>query len=358
MSSSTSSSSILSSLRRGWQAVWTASARQVSAIAAPLALAAIMIGALIVVSDMLPPRQGERGLEKITVREQLRRARVVSPEVLIIGDSSALMDVEARELSSLLGFNVESLATLAWVGPAGYGRIVRLLSERASAPRVIVLLMCATGLAVDEPAFAENGWEQMVLEGQTDEAAAPERTRAQRSFGRVLLAARDRIYTRLFLPLVGPPLPGRHGFYYGWPEDVARALDRSQGSLVDPSLPDTTELSVPCHFELSDAVERRLRAFAEATRSSGVQKTYFGITPVPQTAVVGGTLARRAATASRCLAALRLPPSAELPLPAACPARRFATFNHLGAEGRQEYSRLLAQLLRTRVSSVGASSDQ
>ena len=352
MSSSTSSSSVFLALRRGLQAAWAASARQVSAVAVSLAFAAVAIAAMAVVSGALPPRQGEHELEKIIVREQLRRTRTVRPDVLVIGDSSALMDVEARELSSVLQVDVESLATLGWVGPEGYGRMIQKLSERKASPRVVVLLMCQWGLAVDEATFAKTGYERMVLEDLTDDSVDRSATgRREAPHTDAQPGWRGRIHTRLFLPLVEPPLPGRLGFYYGWSEDVARVMDRSRGSLVDPSLPDLAALSVPCQFELSAAVERRLRLFAELTRGNSAQTIYFGITPVPQAAVVDNSLARRAATALRCLEALGLPASSELPVPAAFPTRRFATFSHLSAEGRHAYSQIMAQLLETRLPS-------
>lgn len=365
MSSSTFSSRIASIVARGLKATVAAAVRMGAAFGPSLAVAAAVLVALAVASQHLPSQEGERGLEAIIVREQIRRARTVRPDLLIVGDSSALMGVDARLLSRSLHVDVESLATLGWVGPAGYAQFVRAVSRTPGTPKVVLLLMCGAGLQVEEPTFAQTGYEAAVLQelghppenaNDREEAIVPASIPAfSRQWARtVVSAARERVYTRTFLVLLSPPLPGRLGFYYGWPEDIARAMDRDRGSLVDPTLGDLKTIRVAYQFSISDAVRRRLPAFAAAARTSGATNIWFGITPVPQTVVGPGTLESRAEVASRCLQRLGLSAAAELPAPAWLPATSFATFTHLNALGRQRYSEILVELLRTRLGGAAA----
>ena len=343
-------------LAAGGRAVVEAGTRMLGVLTPTVGFALAAWFGMALAADLLPPHDGTRDLERIIVREQLRRANVIRPEVLVVGDSSALMGVDARRLSRALGRRVESLATLAWVGPAGYGRLVSLASRGGpSHPTAVVVLMCGSSLSLEEYKFRLDDYEQQVL---ATEASSPTDFPAQRAADaarlrgrrvslrpRQLARWRNRIYDRVFLPFVDPPLPGRLGFYYGWPKDIAVALERGQGTMVDPALPNPGRWPARYQFDVSTAVGQRLSVLARSLHEDGVEIASFGITPIPDSAVGAETAASRERTLANCVEALQLPSDAALVLPLSLPAEKFATFSHLNAAGRQEYTDLLAQAL-------------
>lgn len=307
-----------------------------TALGPSLVIAAGLIVIMAGLGERLPPRNGERGIEAIIVREQLRRAVTIRPAVLIVGDSSALMGVDAGRLSRNLGMEVESLATLGWVGPAGYGHFVSMVSRAFASPRVVILLMSGAGLVVDEGTFVATGYEKQVL-GTTGRGAISVRPESWR----------DRTYNRIFLALVDPPLPGSYGSYYGWPESIGRVLQRDHGSMIDPTVANWG-VSGNYRFEVSEAVQRRLPRLADTVGDLGVGRLYFAITPIPQPAVGPDTILSRAEALAHCTRLLRISEGAILPTPVALPQASFATFTHLNEAGRQSYTDTLARVLAAR----------
>lgn len=325
------------------RAVVEAAAHFLAAVGPAAACGAFFFGLMGAVSGRLPPRPADRQLEGIIVREQLRRSTVVRPQLLILGDSAALMGVDVRRLGQELHLQVESLATLGWVGPAGYAQLLDAVVQRAGPPEWVVVLMCGVSLALSEEQFAQAGYEMRVLSGT---ASGEEVTRA---------SMRDRIYERLFSPLLDPPLPGRYGFYYGWPADIAATLERGHGSMVDPSVSNTASLAPSYRFEVSPAVSGRLRLFGHALRARGTaRRRLFGTMPLPQTAVGPDSDATRRQALSQVMLTLHFPENSILDLPLALPYTQFASLTHLNAAGREVFTEILSRALRQRIEADAA----
>jgi hypothetical protein len=302
MSSSTSSS----------EAGLVAASRVVLRAAGPaLLVGAVVLGLLHVVARPLPA-PAPRDLEGVIVSTQIARARAMkSARLLLVGDSSALMGIDA----AALGPGVESLATIGYVGPAGFAHLAR----QVEAPSVVVILHGAS-LSVPEATFAKRGFERLVL-GET----RPVRFR-------------DAIFERLFAPALDLPLPGRYGARYGRPDRLAAALETGHGTVVDPNhfTPDRTP---PFRFVLAPEVATRLDVLAEALAG---RRVWFALAPLPASRVDAETLATHDAVAAEVARRLR---ARLLPLPVSLPDDRFATATHLDARGRAELTALLARLL-------------
>lgn len=73
--------------------------------------------------------------------QMARALKIGDADVIMIGDSSCLMGVDAKRLSSLTGLNVQSLCTYATLGPEGFGIILERYLSRARKARLVIVMM-------------------------------------------------------------------------------------------------------------------------------------------------------------------------------------------------------------------------
>jgi hypothetical protein len=84
----------------------------VARLAGPTLLAALMAIAVAEASYRLEPSELPADLESIVIQTQQTRAQTIAnADLLVVGDSSGLMDIDAARLASLMGRRVESLST-------------------------------------------------------------------------------------------------------------------------------------------------------------------------------------------------------------------------------------------------------
>jgi hypothetical protein len=310
--------------------------RVIVALGPPAGAALVLVLTAAALAARLPAPATDEDMANLVVGAQMRRAERLGPaDLLVLGDSSGLMGVDAARMERPLGRRVQSLATVGYVGPAGYARMLDRVATHTTERPQVLLLLSPVSLAIDEAGFATKGLglETKVLAGPT---VAPRESEVRPV---------ELIYARLFAPLIRAPMPGRLGFHYGWPEDVARALDDGHGTLIDPNRFEEASVQRPTRFEVTPAVEARMRVLAVALRAHA-RAPLFAFTPIPQRAVGADTEATRAAARDRILALLGLPDSAYLALPTALPGSLFATSFHLDATGRQHFTELLVAELR------------
>lgn len=301
----------------------------------PAVAVALVILVLAWAWDRRHPLENPNIVESVIVAEQIERARTIPrADVLILGDSSALMGVDAGALGRLLGRRVESLATLAWVGPAGYARLIADYAARNSLPALIFLFNPAA-LSVTEAAFETNGYEREVLE-------TPQRAGAS-----VLDAARYSLYVHAIMRAVVLPLPGVYGKEYGWPDRLAARLRDHHGSLVDPNV---LKEEVPATFAIGQPFARRLPSLRDAIVAARPEHVYLALTPIAATGVSPEIVASRLAVSTTLAIRLGLSPSDTLlPLPPSLPKELFAVWTHLSAAGQRRYTEELAALLEPRL---------
>jgi hypothetical protein len=275
-----------------------------------------------------PPRPD---LESIIVEGQRARAHTISDlDLLVIGDSSALMDVDAVRLGTALGGKrVESLATIGYVGPAGYAR---LLADYASAghpvPTVIVL-MHGVSLALSNSEIGERGFEAMVLEP------------ARRCLPGT---AQNVIYQHVLAPALDLPLPGAYGRFYGGAAGLVAALRDNHGTLIDPNELPARPAAVP--FLLSTGVATRLEVLRRTLALIRPRRVVVAVSPIPARAVGSRTEAKREVLSAQL--AGRIGAETPLNLPSYLSDELFASVTHLNAGGRRIYTDLLAAELRKR----------
>ncbi|MEW5945305.1 MAG: hypothetical protein AB1742_03820 [bacterium] len=276
------------------------------------------------------PDMSNTSIERIIVSEQLERAGTITDaDIIMTGDSSALMGLDVVMLGELIGGRrVESLATIGYVGPDAYGRILEIFTSHAGYTPVVIILMHGESLNLSEEKL------NLIPLEEKDVKRLP--------FGH---EARRKLFEDVIGRVVSIPLPGAYGRHYGWPEDFRKALRSQGGTLTDPNKLDANSSKRDYEFTLTGPVEERMARLGEILERLNPCHVYFGITPLHESSKSGITLTSRAAVLRRCAYLLRLNDRNILGLPVSMPDRYFSTFTHLNYEGQKVYTSRVARTL-------------
>jgi len=256
-------------------------------------------------------------------------------DLLLLGDSACLMDVNAARLGQLLGRRALNLSTLSYLSLPGQGRLLReYVAANPGQLRTVVLLLHPGTLRLQaQPA----DYDELLadgLAGRDSFQTATGQGRLNRWLG--LEVFRGRLLSR-FLPF---PLPGQYGLAYGFTTELWRRLDEGQGSATDPHRFDFSSARASAEFRLARQFEAQSRQFRNCV-PPGV-KLVVGLTPVPQSFAQQN----HAPTCQLMLEQLAgwLAADAVLTnLPTTLPDELFASVTHLSARGADRFTELLAR---------------
>lgn len=274
-------------------------------------------------------------LEAAIVRGQLARAETlpVDTDVVLVGDSSGLINVDAAALGAGLdGAGVEGLATVAFAGPSGHALMLDRLRARGVAPRRVLLAIRVLAL----PSGPNREAVRRLLETPPAPPAAATAARM-----------RDRLQA-LLAPALYQPLPSAWGDFYGGVATLAEQLRARHGFLHDPgkSLPRKTYPLAP-PYDRNPAFADELPALAAAVAAIGPQRVRLVLMPELIAYQTGRMEAARAEALRLLHERLGLDAAHQLEgLPDGLPGDRFANATHLNALGRAEFTAQLAAALR------------
>ena len=300
---------------------------------------AVVVAVLVAIA-MLATARGHVPLpanpDGVVAATQIARAETLpGAELLVLGDSSAMTDVDVDVLGRERGStSAESLATLGFVGPAGYAALLERLTARHVRPHALVLLVHRESLVFTEDVFARSPYERAALGGAAH--TVPSVVRDTKT------ALAGALRSVVPLPLIGP-----WGVAYGSPGDLRRHIERHHGTMVDPTPRRSRAGAGVYEYRLSEAVARRLPRLADALAAAAPRCFALGLTPDPAGHATHD-LPQRHAVLARVAELLRVAPTALLELPPALADDLFATSAHLNAEGRRVYTPLVAAALRAK----------
>jgi hypothetical protein len=259
-------------------------------------------------------------------------------DLVLIGDSSCLMNVSASTLGEQLSKRVLNLGTLSYLDLNSYGE---LLSAAATANRrtlqTVVLLMHPEALRRTTPEPSYENLLRSYLQREDSPAGAKSYERTAHLLG--LETFRTRIWSRMPIPL-----PGAFGQEYGFTHDLERALTRNSGSAADP---DQRPFEGDADYRLAPQLEKASQLFRQRV-PAGLQ-LLVGITPAPEGFVrpayrskVYPRMLSQWSTWLRADAALtNLPPT----MPDGC----FAKVTHLNRQGIAQYTKVIAESLQSQL---------
>ncbi len=281
-------------------------------------------------------------LDQTILSTKARLALRKSPaSILLLGDSSCLMDVEARDLAAQLGnLPTLNLGTLSYLDLETQSRLLAkaLAAHPFQPPRTVVLLLHPEALRGSSPSPTHIAF----LDAQLSTPGS--RLAASQALNRLESALAGVTFReRIIQPFIPVPLHGDWSTAYGCNLHLAQILLHRDGSLSDPTRPDPHALLGNAEYRLGNGIEPASRAFRHAIPNG--TRLAIGITPTPQSLASNKhseNIRRMLGTWSTWIGADRVLTN----LPPVMPDSKFATHTHLNAEGAREFTARLAEALR------------
>ena len=305
---------------------------------APVALFALLMhgGAHL---HLLPPPRPTLDTDRTIIIHQAQTSRAASTaEILLLGDSSCLMDVSAKELSARLGRPVLNLGTLSYLDPGAHARLLReFAAANPGRLRTVVLLM-------HPEALRRAGSEPYQLNVLTNYLAARDHFRTETTAGQIsCLLGVDTFAGRVLSRVRPSPLGGAYGRQYGFTADLESYMTANLGSAFEP---DSVPLSGSAEYRLSPAMKTAANEFRAALPSGA--KLLVGLTPAPEKFAGAAFPTQQRELIQQWgdwLGADALLDG----LPAALPDEQFARATHLKPSAVAAYTENLAQAIQSRL---------
>jgi len=193
-------------------------------------------------------------------------------ELVLMGDSSCLMDVSAKVLGKQLGCAALNLGTFSYLDLNASASMLRHYVEaNPGRLRTVVLLMHPEALRRPAP-------EEYYMDLLKSLFERTEPCHAARAASRwTCLLGVDIFKGRLLSRVVPAAFRGRYGQYYGFSDCLERFLHDQCGSAIDP---EPQAFKCNAEYRLARQLEGASGAFKAAV-PAGV-KLLAGITPVPE----------------------------------------------------------------------------
>jgi hypothetical protein len=233
-------------------------------------LAAVMHGGARL--RLLPAPRPALDTDRTVIIHQAEASRARGDaEVLLLGDSSCLMDVNARQAGDALGRRVLNLGLNSYLDLGAQALLLReFVAANPGRLRMVVLLM-------HPEALRRVGSEPYQLAILTNVLAGKDHFRSETLEGRIDCWSGAELFKgRLLSRAVPSPLSGSFGRFYGFSPDLERFMSARDGSAIDPG----AEPAVGnAGYRLSSNLEKLSHVFRAAVpRGTTV---LVGITPVP-----------------------------------------------------------------------------
>jgi hypothetical protein len=278
--------------------------------------------------NVFPKPRPTLDIDRTILVHQADAARTTQDaRVVLIGDSSCLMDVSARNLSEQVHESTLNLGTFSYLGLRDYARLLQAhFASTAESRKIIILLMHPEALRRPAP---DARYGQMI----SDYFNGVDHCETATFYhclccGLGLEIIRGRFVTRI-LP---QPLRDRYGDLYGFTSGLDRRLTEQRGSLIDM---EPKPFSGNAEYRLANSLEMQSRTF-RAVLPNGA-KLLVGITPVPDTFAPAG-YAEQFQSMLRQWSQWLQADVALTNLSSTMPDRFFSKVTHLNAEGVLAYT--------------------
>ncbi len=282
----------------------------------------------------LPPAAPVESSDEVLMRQRFEATRLPSSaEVIIIGDSSSAINVEAPLLGTWLPGSPEVLnqGMFMGIGMDIYGEAAgEFIRHHPGQVRVVVLLVTAEQL---QNAYMSPMHQRLWRDATDGRANAEEATTARRLLA--LDVARDRFAGHL-VPFT---LHGHASLFYANPLHLRRHVRAHGGSTIETGSYNPVSVVTVPEFRVTDQVQAEARLLRAQIPAD--VRLVAGITPLPDSHLPASFRSRR----DELLRELNGSLEADhllTNLPVRLPNGFFASPLHLNPRGAEHFTRLLA----------------
>jgi hypothetical protein len=284
-------------------------------------------------SGLLPDPRPAMDTDRTILFHQAEASRQLhDADLLLLGDSSCLMDLSAVLLGQLLPYSALNLGTLSYLDLPAFATILEhYAAANPNQLRIVLIMMHPEGLRRSS-ASQYHATALARFYNRTD-SCGPNASPLLCALGVEIF--QGRVWSRL----APQPLEGGYGRFYGFNHDLWKHLSANLGSAFDPGQFDPAMARGSAEFQLARSLESSSQTF-RASVPPGV-KLVAGITPVPESLASPGyeeNYQEMLRTWSEWLHA----DAALTDLPPVLPDHLFASQTHLNARGVQLYTEELA----------------
>ena len=194
-------------------------------------------------------------------------------KVLLIGDSSCMMNVDAARLSELLGVDVLNLGSVRVLGLKAYCKLLTNHLE-FNEPKKIVLLVNPNFVRKNSPSKVHvDAFDHYLAGRDYNYGGADNLWDLRRILG--VYIVEGRLIGRLPLPL-----PERFGDFYGFTTELYHYMEEHRGSAVDPRILNENGLRGSSDYWVDPLYLEECALFSASIPSS--TQLFVGLTPVPE----------------------------------------------------------------------------
>jgi len=286
---------------------------------------------------LLPPPWPALDVERTVLTHQARASKTPQPaDVILIGDSSCLMDVRGTELERVSqgAHRSLNLGTFRYLGLNGFAAMLSRCAEtNPGRVRTVVLLVHPQMLSASDPVP-----EYLLF--LSDYYAGTDHSDITSFHSRLCGALGLNIFQGRLLGRLPVALAGEYGWSYGFNLNLAAYMDKNGGSAADPHRYVPGPGQGNAEYHLGASLEPVAMAFRTAVPDTATLAV--GLTPIPESFAPDGYVQRYDNLLKRWAQSIQAD-FVLTNLPATLPDANFASTTHLNARGSAAYSRLFAQ---------------
>ena len=241
----------------------------------PLLCVAIIAGTLHLGAGLLPKPRATWDMDRtIMATKADLTLRDSSADMVLIGDSSCLMNIDASQLSELTGKKVVNLGTVSFLDMKVFSTLLqRYLQSQSKPPEEILLIVHPEFLRRSTPSKSHVAWIHDYMDGR--DHATNGRSWASMEYLLGVHIIRGRLLS--WLPR---PLSAAFGTYFGFTSDLEQYMREHQGSAVDPRNLKDADLKGSKEYRISSATLRSAEAFTNVIPEN--VKLSIALSPTPE----------------------------------------------------------------------------
>ena len=302
----------------------------------PLLFIAIIAGLLHVCAPFLPAPRATWDMDRTIMATKADMAlKDESADIVLIGDSSCLMNIDASQLGELTGKKVINLGTVSFLDMKIYSNLLdRYLKAQSKAPSQIVLMVHPDFLRRSSPSNSHVQWI-------TDYMAGKDHATNGESWGSAEYLLGVHVIRGRLLSWLPRPLAAAFGSYFGFTTGLETYMWEHQGSAVDPRSIKAPDLKGSKEYRISSANLGNSEAFTKVI-PEGVQLT-VALSPTPASFADGDLTPKLASILQEWKTTLKAD-DAFISLPLALEDTQFANKTHLTPEASRAYTLRLSHL--------------